>query len=234
MRRGVNRRRSTGGGGQAVLLSGAGNTSQHTPTAVGTTVTLPKPANLADGQHLIAVLRNRTQSAVALTLPSGWVALATIPGASGVSNTVVAIKAVTDAASEPASYNFVWATSSSIVGVMAIATGLASTAVQATGTAAALAGTAPAVATFGPASGGTAGHDLVICYAGYRGGLSGTPTYTPTNCATAIGSTESWASAENCWLGSYAYDTTTTASVSATATSWAPTGRSNWLVLKGL
>jgi hypothetical protein len=72
-------------------------------TTTGTTLTIAKPAGLAEGHVMIAQIRYRASS---LTLPAGWVLIGNANVTDGGLHTL-AYKVVTSAGAEPASYDFV-------------------------------------------------------------------------------------------------------------------------------
>lgn len=92
----------------AVALSGAGNLTKATlGSGVGATLTIPKPANTANGDYLVCVIYARGDTTGApVPTPAGWTLVpVTMPNAAiGQVNTFY--KRITNAAAEPANYSF--------------------------------------------------------------------------------------------------------------------------------
>ena len=136
---------STGdtGGGTGTITRGA--VSQAVNTATSTTLTIPKPANVAEGNLLVSCVALNGGTVTATGVPAGWTRLA---AATSIANPKVYGFYKVATASEPASYS--WTTTSTTSGggiaTYAGAAGLDTAATTAAG-AAASSGTVPAVTT---------------------------------------------------------------------------------------
>jgi hypothetical protein len=164
--------------------TGAGNVTTASSGA-GSTITLTKPANIADGDLLVAALYWRNASG-SPTAPAGWTLM-------GVPNTTYETfglwsKPIPTAAGEPADY--AWSTTTGtqrIAGVMFRALGVNLSAVQDSyGSLAAYTGTASVVL---PAVTTIAADTLLVGYAINNGVVTGSPSaFTGPGSMTTLGS----------------------------------------------
>jgi myo-inositol-hexaphosphate 3-phosphohydrolase len=133
---------STGGTGSTIVRE---SVSQATNTTAGTTLTIPKPANVVQGDLLVSCVALNGGTIGTTGAPAGWTRLAAV---TTIANPKVYGYYKVATASEPASY--AWTTTSTTsgggIGRYSGASGLDTAATSATG-AAASAGTVPAVTT---------------------------------------------------------------------------------------
>lgn len=106
----------------AAPLTGAGNVTSGAANT-GTTLTINKPANLADGDLLVAVVGARASSAVYTTPPTGWTRVD--PNVDNTAAGVIRLyyKKITTASGEAASYTWAGGASGRHAGVMFRVTG---------------------------------------------------------------------------------------------------------------
>lgn len=93
----------------AIALSGAGNLTKATvASGVGATVTIAKPSNTANGDYLVCVIYARGDTAGApVPTPAGWTLIPVAMPSTGIGQVNTFYKRITNAAAEPASYDFV-------------------------------------------------------------------------------------------------------------------------------
>jgi myo-inositol-hexaphosphate 3-phosphohydrolase len=132
---------STGGTGGASIVRES--VSQATNTATSTTLTIPKPANVAQGDLLVSCVALNGGSIAAAGVPAGWTGLAAV---TAIANPKVYGYYKVATASEPASYSWTTTSTTSGGGIARYsgASGLDTAATSASG-AAASSGTVPAV-----------------------------------------------------------------------------------------